>query len=106
MAEGKIPLLGGDVSDEVARAGDTVRRPLQGSFGRAELADLGVHGRGQSGWASLQMLRRYGASARAARARRSYDRVLDDTRQPGRATGRLATLPGQPASSGTRSNGT
>jgi len=31
-----------------------------------------------NGWTSPQMLRRYGASARAARARRSYDRVMDD----------------------------
>jgi hypothetical protein len=26
-----------------------------------------------------QMLRRYGASARSARARRSYDRIMDNT---------------------------
>jgi hypothetical protein len=32
-----------------------------------------------NGWASAQMLRRYGASARSARARRSYDRVMEDT---------------------------
>jgi integrase len=32
-----------------------------------------------NGWTSLQMLRRYGASARSARARRSYDRVMEDT---------------------------
>jgi integrase/recombinase XerD len=32
-----------------------------------------------NGWTSPQMLRRYGASARAARARRSYDRVMGDT---------------------------
>ena len=31
-----------------------------------------------NGWASPQMLRRYGASARSARARRSYDRVMAD----------------------------
>jgi len=31
-----------------------------------------------AGWASPQMLRRYGASARAARARRTYDRIMDD----------------------------
>jgi hypothetical protein len=30
------------------------------------------------GWTSPRMLRRYGASARSARARRSYDRVMDD----------------------------
>jgi integrase len=33
-----------------------------------------------NGWSSPQMLRRYGASARSARARRSYDRVMQDTR--------------------------
>ena len=32
-----------------------------------------------NGWTSPQMLTRYGASARGARARRSYDRVMDDT---------------------------
>jgi integrase len=31
-----------------------------------------------NGWTSPQMLRRYGASARSARARRSYDRVMAD----------------------------
>ena len=30
-----------------------------------------------NGWTSPQMLRRYGASAASARARRSYDRVMD-----------------------------
>ena len=30
-------------------------------------------------WTSPQMLRRYGASARSARARRSYDRVMTGT---------------------------
>jgi hypothetical protein len=32
-----------------------------------------------NGWSSPQMLLRYGASARAARARRSYDRIMTDT---------------------------
>ena len=31
-----------------------------------------------NGWASPQMLRRYGASARSARARRTYDRIMTD----------------------------
>jgi integrase/recombinase XerD len=31
------------------------------------------------GWTSLQMLQLYGASARSARARRSYDRIMDGT---------------------------
>jgi hypothetical protein len=37
-----------------------------------------------NGWTSPQMLRRYGASARAARARRSYDRVMEEAPLPGR----------------------
>jgi integrase len=35
-----------------------------------------------NGWASPQMLRRYGASARSARARRSYDRPWTTRRNP------------------------
>jgi hypothetical protein len=35
-----------------------------------------------NGWISPQMLRRYGAGARSARARRSYDRVIDDEPLP------------------------
>ena len=31
-----------------------------------------------NGWTSPQMLRRYGASARNARARRNYDRIMED----------------------------
>jgi hypothetical protein len=31
------------------------------------------------GWASPQMLRRYSASARSARARRTYDGIMTDT---------------------------
>jgi integrase/recombinase XerD len=30
-----------------------------------------------NGWSCPQMLRRYGAGARSARARRSYDRIMD-----------------------------
>ena len=32
-----------------------------------------------NGWTSPQMLTRYGASARGARARRSYDRIMNDS---------------------------
>ena len=32
-----------------------------------------------NGWSSPQMLPRYGASARAARARRTYDRIMEDS---------------------------
>ena len=31
-----------------------------------------------NGWTSRQILRRYGASARSARARRGYDRVMEE----------------------------
>jgi hypothetical protein len=31
-----------------------------------------------NGWASPQMLRRYCADTRSARARRSYDRIMED----------------------------
>ena len=31
-----------------------------------------------NGWSSAQMLARYGASARGARARRTYDRIMTD----------------------------
>ena len=30
-----------------------------------------------NGWTSPQMLRRYGASARSTRARRTYDRIME-----------------------------
>ncbi len=39
--------------------------------GRGDLMEL-------NGWSSLQMLRRYGASALSARARRTYDRIMQD----------------------------
>jgi len=32
-----------------------------------------------NGWTSPQMLRRYGASARSARARRTYDRIMGNS---------------------------
>jgi hypothetical protein len=31
-----------------------------------------------NGWSSPQMLDRYGASARATRARRTYDHIMED----------------------------
>jgi hypothetical protein len=44
--------------------GDTQRQPATGELRL-------------NGGSSPQMLRRYGASARSARARRSYDRIMD-----------------------------
>ena len=48
-----------------------------------------------NGWTSPQMLRRYGASARSARARRSYDRIMDDTPLPEPAEDRRSRHPTQ-----------
>jgi hypothetical protein len=39
-----------------------------------------------NGWSSPQMLARYGASARSARARRTYDRIMTDNPYPPRAS--------------------
>jgi hypothetical protein len=35
-----------------------------------------------NGWTAQQMLTRYGASARASRARRAYDQTMDDALWP------------------------
>ena len=35
-----------------------------------------------NGWTSPQMLRRYGANARSARARRTYDHIMENARPP------------------------
>jgi integrase len=47
-------------------------------------------------WTSPQMLRRYGASARSARARRSYDRVMEEHPDRGRPGIALADEPTSP----------
>ena len=54
---------------------------LRHHFSRAWLDRGGAEGDPMelNGWTSPQMLRRYGASARSARARRSYDRIMDNT---------------------------
>jgi hypothetical protein len=39
-----------------------------------------------NGWSSPQMLARYGASARSARAQRTYDRIMTDNPYPPRAS--------------------
>jgi hypothetical protein len=45
-----------------------------------------------NGWSSPQMPRRYGASARSARARHAYDRIVQD-RVTGRCVGDRRTGP-------------
>ena len=59
---------------EPARSSAVVTSPAErcAAGARCSAADL-------NGWSSPQMLERYGASARGARARRSYDLVMDDT---------------------------
>jgi hypothetical protein len=47
-------------------------RPLAQAYPAMEL----------NGWASPQMLRRYGVSARSARARRTYDRIVTPVSRP------------------------
>jgi site-specific recombinase XerD len=56
--------------------------PFRHHFSHAWLDHGGAEGdlMELNGWTSPQMLRRYGASARSARARRSYDRVMEDMR--------------------------
>jgi hypothetical protein len=46
-----------------------------------------------NGWTSPQMLRRYGASARSARARRGYDCIMDDAPLPEPAGSRRFSIP-------------
>jgi hypothetical protein len=102
------PMAASGIYQVIARRGrqcgiDVLPHRFRHHFSHAWLDRGGAEGdlMGLSGWASPQMLRRYGASARAARDRRSYDRVMDDRRNPGRlAPGWLATVPGQPARSG------
>ena len=60
-----------------------------------------------NGWSSPQMLRRYGASARSARARRTYDRIMTDTyhRRLGRYPGRPREAPTAHEASGQQNLG-
>jgi len=55
-------------------------------------------------WTSPQMLRRHGASTRFARARRSHNRVMDDTPKPAAPPGWPATMPSQPCKIGGHRN--
>jgi hypothetical protein len=60
---------------------DVSRHRFRHHFGHAWLDHGGAEGdlMELNGWASPQTLRRHGASARSARARRSRDRAMEDT---------------------------
>jgi hypothetical protein len=57
------------------------RQPRQLDAGplAADISSFRLHLAAEGKSASPQMLARYGASARSARARRTYDRIMDDT---------------------------
>lgn len=88
-AGGRGPLTPNGVYQAVARAGTGPGVALyphrfRHPFSRAWLERGGAVGdlMELNGWVSPQMLTRYGASARGARARRSHDRVMTDTPDP------------------------
>ena len=69
----------------VGRSGSNSRRPDDSSQRDQHFSHTWLDRGGDggdlmelNGWTSSQMLRRYGASARSARARRSYDRIMED----------------------------
>jgi hypothetical protein len=75
---GRVPVK----STQVRVRGDGAhKKPTDKHFSHAWLDHGGAEGdlMELNGWASPRMLRRYGASARSARVRRSYDRVMDST---------------------------
>jgi site-specific recombinase XerD len=79
------PLTGAGIYQMVVRRGEECgvkARPhrFRHHFSHAWLARGGAEGdlMELNGWSSPQMLRRYGASARGARARRNYDLIMND----------------------------
>jgi site-specific recombinase XerD len=85
-AEGKGPLAAGGIYQLVARAGKKAGIRLYPHRFRHHFShtwlDNGGEGRDLmqlNGWSTPQMLEWYGGSARGARARRSYDRIVEGT---------------------------
>lgn len=85
--KGRGPMTRNGIYQMVVRRGDAVGidlhpHMLRHTFAHRYLAAGGAEGdlMEQAGWRSPQMLRRYGASAKAERARTAYDRVgvMDD----------------------------
>jgi len=81
---GRGPLTPGGIYQLIARRGRQARVPACPHRSRHHFSHTWP-GRGGpeaglmelNGWTSPQMLTRYGASARAARARRTYDRIME-----------------------------
>jgi integrase/recombinase XerD len=80
------PLTAGGIYQAVARRGRQAGVPVYPHRFRHHFSHTWLDRGGAerdlmelAGWTSPQMLTRYGASARGARARRSYDRIMDDT---------------------------
>jgi integrase/recombinase XerD len=80
------PLTGAGIYQMIARRGrqagvDAFPHRFRHHFSHTWLDRGGPEGdlMELNGWTSPQMLRRYGASARSARARRTYDRIMTDT---------------------------
>jgi integrase len=85
-AGGRGPLTPNGIYQAVARAGERAGvavypHRFRHHFSHTWLERGGAEGdlMELNGWVSPQMLTRYGASARGARARRSYDRIMTDT---------------------------
>src|SRR5450756_236556 len=83
---GRGPLTPNGIYQAVARTGERAGvgvypHRFRHHFSHAWLDRGGAEGdlMELNGWVSPQMLTRYGASARGARARRSYDRVMTGT---------------------------
>ncbi len=74
------PMTASGIYQAIARRGrqSTSRRTAFATFSHTWLDNGGVEGDllELNGWASPQMLRRYGTSARNARARRHYDHIM------------------------------
>jgi integrase len=73
------------ISQMIARLGsqcgvDVCPHRFRHHFSRTWLERGGAEGdlMELNGWTSPQMLRLFGASARSARARRTYDRIMED----------------------------
>jgi hypothetical protein len=67
---GRLPLPAGRDADPFSMVGNPLPTSLDRGGPEGDLMEL-------NGWTSPQILRRYGASARSARARRTYDRIMD-----------------------------
>ena len=84
-ANGRGPLTPGGIYQMIARRGRQAGVPVHPHRFRHHFSHTWLDRGGPeadlmelNGWTSPQMLTRYGASARAARARRTYDRIMEE----------------------------